>query len=948
MLDPRVKITSRTPALSPANIRRAAPLLALVIATATALAAYRLHADPLAQAAASLDRNDIPAAQLYVRTALKAHPDSAEAQWLMGRLAVLVGNPELAEHALRAAQAAGYDPNLVRAPLATALLAQNRPRQALAILSEGQDTSERRPRLLLLRATAQEALHDTQAAHAALDEAARQAPALAEIPIAAANLALREKDYARASDAADRALALDGRAADALLVKAEVLAQQGRRPAALDLLTKAATADPKAYKVRLERAHLLLAAARTKDAALEIDAVLAAEPGNPAALYMQATMLAAAGDDPAADRTLQRISRQIATLPRGWYTLAAVKFRLEQFAQAADAIDKHLARIPLDPEARTLKARIHLAQREPGKALDALAPFLSEDSADADMLDVAATAQTMAHHLAEAESTLARAAALAPAAATINAHLGIVRLLSGDTAGALKALERSLTLAPTQPAIAEQLVVVSVSTGQTDRATAALGQFRRAVGETLDVGRLQAVLALGRLDIQAAANQLARLANANPGDTALPIHLAQVLLLQDRRDEAVQAILSVLARDPANQQALRVALPLLERDGKYGRALAVLDAARRAAPADAGLVLAQSAFHARAKRWPEALAVLDADATIPASEALQLARARIHAELGHRDAVHQVFDALRRPPTPSLAIAYSGLLLRQGQANEARAELTTALAATPGDPGLMQALVEATYAASGLPAALATVDDLARHAADPRTVALLRGDALRMAGKMQEAANAYRAQLDQGPDATSDPTTNSTLALRATRAIDASQGHVAAIAFLRGWAARHDADSPTLSTLAELYAQASQPAEAAQVLERLMARHPNDPVVANNLAWIYHELGDDRAYTLALRAYLTTFSPSAADTLGTILLGRNQVAQGLQMLRAAARDQPDNPAIRLRLAHATRQAGLPDETRALLQTLVEQPFDGRATAVQALADLDASPRTEPR
>ena len=924
------------PRIQAAATRRNALLLATALAAASGLVAYRIHADPLAQAAASLDRNDIPAAQLQVRTALKAHPDSAEAQWLMGRLATLVGNPELAERALRAAQAAGYDPAQVRAPLATALLAQNRPTQALALLSEGEDTSERRPHLLVLRAAALEGLHDTAAAYAALDEAARQAPKLAEIPVAAAGLALREKDYARASRFADRALTLDGRDAGALLVKAEVLTQQGQRAAALDMLTKAAAADPKAYKVRLERGHLLLAAGRTEDARREVAAVLDAEPGNHAALYMHAAMQAADGDDLAADRTLQRLSRHLAALPRGWYTLAAVKFRLEQFAQAADAIEKHLARTPLDPEGHTLQARIHLAQNEPGKALDALAPFLSEASADAEMLEVAATAQTMAHHLAGAEASLVRAATLAPASPSVNAHLGIVRLLAGDTAGALKALERSLTLAPTQPAVAEQLVVVSVSTGQPDRAAIALDRFRAAVGDTPDVGRLQAVLALGRLDVPAAAARLADLARANPGNPALSIYLAQVLLLQGRRDEAVQAILGVLARDPANQQALQIAVPVLERDGKPGRALAVLDAARRAAPADAGLMLAQSALLARARRWSEALAALDAAPAIADLEAVQLARATIHAELGHRDAVRQIFAVLQRrsPDTPSLAISYSGLLLRLDQANEARAQLATALAATPEDPALMHALVEVTFTASGLPAALATVDDLARHSADRTTVALLRGDALRMAGKMDAAADAYRAQLGESP--------GSTLALRATRALDASQGHAAAIRFLRGWVAQHDADGPALSTLAELHASARQPAEAAHVLERLMTQTPNDPVVANNLAWVYNELGDGRAYTLALRAYLTSFSPSAADTLGTILLDRNQVAQGLQMLRVAARDQPDNPAIRLRLAHATRLAGLPDETRVLLETLVQQPFDGRATAVQALADLNTA------
>ena len=208
---------------------------------------------------------------------------------------------------------------------------------------------------------------------------------------------------------------------------------------------------------------------------------------------------------------------------------------------------------------------------------------------------------------------------------------------------------------------------------------------------------------------------------------------------------------------------------------------------------------------------------------------------------------------------------------------------------------------------------------------------MLRGDAFLAANKLTDAADAYKAELAQTP--------STLLVTHAAAAENAARGPIAAVLVLQSWVKAHPDDLTAMAMLSSMLTDAKQPAAAATVLEMLLARQPNDTRLMNNLALAYHELGDARAYQLALRAYLSTFNPTTADTLGCILTAHIQTPEALTLLRFAARELPDNLPVKLHLAQAVRQAGLQDEARLLLTSLAKQQFDGRAVATQMLADM---------
>ena len=92
--------------------------------------------------------------------------------------------------------------------------------------------------------------------------------------------------------------------------------------------------------------------------------------------------------------------------------------------------------------------------------------------------------------------------------------------------------------------------------------------------------------------------------------------------------------------------------------------------------------------------------------------------------------------------------------------------------------------------------------------------------------------------------------------------------------------------------------------------ERMLQAQGKNPVVLNNLAWLYHEANDDRALDLARRAHeLAPGQPEIMDTYGWIAFSQGQREQGLDLLRKALEIAPNNPDIAYHLASALSDSG---------------------------------------
>jgi tetratricopeptide (TPR) repeat protein len=387
-------------------------------------------------------------------------------------------------------------------------------------------------------------------------------------------------------------------------------------------------------------------------------------------------------------------------------------------------------------------------------------------------------------------------------------------------------------------------------TGRTNEAAAA---FDRVIEEfPASSFRPRALFRRAELDEQAgrladaARRYEALLAEQPSADIAAAgqYHLALTLDGLDRAKDAEKNLKALLKRDPDSSYAdyARLALAgLLERRGAKPSTIAPLFAtvAERAttptlgaeAAARAGLLAYRTGEHTEAARW-----LADLAARFPDSP--WIARTRLEAGWSF---------LLDGQPAPARAAADLGLaqaeaddrpLWRYLRANIARRSSDPATALTDYEALLSEApdhelapsaALEAAViaAAAAQPErALALAD---RIIADPERGASarwIRAAALRSLGRADEAAAAYRALLEEQPDAERAPEAAYQLALLAEEAGDLPAAASAFAALADRYPAAPLAADAAMAA-ASVHLRLGEPAAAAGHLERLLADHPD-------------------------------------------------------------------------------------------------------------------------
>jgi tetratricopeptide (TPR) repeat protein len=137
------------------------------------------------------------------------------------------------------------------------------------------------------------------------------------------------------------------------------------------------------------------------------------------------------------------------------------------------------------------------------------------------------------------------------------------------------------------------------------------------------------------------------------------------------------------------------------------------------------------------------------------------------------------------------------------------------------------------------------------------------------------------------------------------------------------WLAKHADDDKTRFLLASHFLSLKQYDRSLAEHEAILQRQPKDPVVLNNLAWLYDQKGDARAVDFAQRAH--DAAPQAAtitDTLGWILLRKGEKEKALPLLAEAAEKAPNQAEIQYHYGVALQQTGKPAEAKAVLEKMI--------------------------
>jgi tetratricopeptide (TPR) repeat protein len=190
----------------------------------------------------------------------------------------------------------------------------------------------------------------------------------------------------------------------------------------------------------------------------------------------------------------------------------------------------------------------------------------------------------------------------------------------------------------------------------------------------------------------------------------------------------------------------------------------------------------------------------------------------------------------------------------------------------------------------------------------------LRGDVYAKLKSFTDAADAYDKAIEKE---------RSGALLVRRYVVQRAGGIPAPLEPLEEWVAKNPEDYPTRRTLASAYLDTGQRTKAVKIYEKLAALRQDDPVVLNNLANLYNDLGDARAIEVAEAAFrLAPKQPQTLDTYGWMLVQKGDVERGLELLRDAFARASRRPQVRYHLAFALSRRGKSAEAKEHLDALM--------------------------
>jgi len=212
-------------------------------------------------------------------------------------------------------------------------------------------------------------------------------------------------------------------------------------------------------------------------------------------------------------------------------------------------------------------------------------------------------------------------------------------------------------------------------------------------------------------------------------------------------------------------------------------------------------------------------------------------------------------------------------------------------------------------------------------------VALLEGEILQAEGRFEEATRLYDSVAQSG---------NREGVIRLAGLQMASGELDTALASLDAWLAEHPEDLGARILLADGLMRQADAARAIAHYEALV--ESGNPVVLNNLAWLYMERGDQRAVAMAEKAMgIAPDNADIADTLGWILVQFGQPERGISYIRQSSEKKPGDATVRYHLGVAYLEAGRTQAGRTALEEAISLgEFPEIEEARKRLSTLGAS------
>lgn len=885
------------------------------------------------------------AAILELKNAIQQNSDYLAAQILLAEVYLQDKDLIATEAALSQADRLNADPALLVMTRAQLYLYELKYGLLLRDIKPEQFNSNLQPDLHIYRGHAHLQLNQPIDALNEYKTAARKTPNRIEPVIGRANALLRSGDIQGATKAAEKAAKMQPDSANSWYIKAAINHALGRLQQAITEYAKAVKLDPEHYDARIAHAGVLMDLQRDDEAEKDLLYLRETYSFDAKVAYLHAVVLARNNRQNEADLALTAASAALDSIDPKFLNKHAqtlmlsglVNFSLKRFDLAMHAMQTYIQLYPQQSGAYKLLASILLDKGEYERVIKLLQPVLAFAGNDHRLLFLLGSAYMQNGQHDQANAVLEKASELEVQGAEITTELGLNRLAMGQETLAIKNLESALKNNPGNSKAGIPLAIMYITQRQPEKAMRVAKIMLERAPDNLTLLNLLGTTQVGVGDRKMARNSFNKAIAINPGFITGHINLSKLDVLEKKPDSAKQRLNSLLKRNPQNI-ALQLELArVYEAEGDYSNASDRLEKLRKIDSKSLPALLALIELNLKISHYPEALNLaLEAQSQNHKNMQVQEILARTFMANGNQGKATSVLREMSRSAGFNAKRLYQIAQQQYSVADYPGAikSLKNALSGNKYHIPARVALAETQLQLDNAIFASNHAKFLVDHYPDRSFGYRLLGEIEQKEGNQKKAVKYYQIAFNKGQ--------NTFLLMKLYSALKQTGNNSRAFKLVVQWVAEHQQDAVPIQALAEEYLHSGRLKKAQKYYEQLVLRFKKRPDLLNNLAYIYFNTGDNKALDYAKQAQqLAPDQPAANDTLGWILVNKDQPEQGLHYLRNAHARSSQDPEIRYHIAVALTLLQRDEEAKVELKQALKAntSFNGSDDAERLLKKL---------
>lgn len=868
-------------------------------------------------------KGEVKSAVIQLKNALQADPSNVQARLMLGSLHLRGGDGAAAAKEFGRARELGAAKEKWLPGYARALMLQG---DFQAILDEVQvDESlpvPQRAELLAMRGNAYMAMRQTEAAIGEYDAALTLESGNPAARLGKARILLTTGQEEQAMDELNQILLEHPGHVESRLARGDLRRRMQRLEDAETDYKRAAQEAPMNARARIGLALVHIAQRNLPAAKEDLEAVKQLAKGLPALNYLKALVFFQEGDYDRTSDELQTVLRAAPGNLQAQLLYGIVSYARGEYTIADDYLTRVLASAPGNLQVVKLLGAARLKLRQPDRALKVLSPAVNSETKDAQLLALIGTAYLQSGENSKGSEFIARAVEIDPDKALLRTQLAVGRIGAGDTAAAISELESAVALGQDVVQADVLLVLSYLNKKEFDKALTASEALEQRMSDSPIPYNLTGLAYLAQREFEPARARFRLALEKDPKFLVAQMNLARVALVEQDTEAATRAYERVLELNPKHVGAMIGLAALARAENDTEGAEKWLLRANRADPEAVQPILVLAEMYLRSNDGLKATNMLaglpPAKAALPA-----VLRLRGMAQLQTGDfssATHTLKKLTEEHP--SVMEGWFQLARAQaasGDAASSRASFERAIALDTEHkvPVVWVGLAQLELRERRYDAALALAEQIKQYFPDKVFGTDIEAAAHAGKGDTERslAASAAGLQVDR----------NSARVRKYAAALAAAGQAQKGVGVLQEWLGENPQDGNSWALLGMMRQQAGQEEEALQAYEKSLEHTEGNPVILNNMAWLYLGRDGKRATELATQAY--ELAPSRAeivDTYGWVLYQQGRKRDGLAALQQALIIAPRNSEIALHVAEALHGLNRDSEARPILERIIRE------------------------